>query len=135
MSFKEDVNDAILHVVAIRVLIQQSRPPRPGEKYDEEKEKKKVEKIEESKKNLKEFSSERIGSLTLLSQQSMPMDIDEVVHKLERMEFLLEDVSKGKDRKSNLKTIIETLKSAPSLQSALLAIPSLTKITSDIPLV
>ena len=131
MSFKEDVSDAISHVVAIRLLIQLNRRPRPGEKLDEEKEKKKLEKIEKSKKNLGDFSQERIDSLIALSQQGMPMDLDEIVHKLERLEFLLEDVSRGKDRKSNLKSIIETFKTAPLVQESLLAIPSLHKITSD----
>jgi len=131
MSFRDEVNDAIAQVVAIRVLIQQSRPARPGEKPDEEKEKKKSEKIAESKRNLKDISQEKIDSIIALGQQSMPMEVDDVVHKLERLEFLLEDVAKGKDRKSNLKGVIDSLKNMPVLQNALLSIPSLTKLTSE----
>ncbi len=131
MSFKEEVNDAISHVVAIRILIQLSRPLRLGEKLDEDNERMKAEKIAESKKNLRDLPPDRIGSLIVLSRQSMPMDIDEIVHKLERLEFLLEDVNKGKDRKSNLKSIVDSFKPVPVLQSTLLAIPSLKKIMSE----
>jgi hypothetical protein len=131
MSFKEDVTDAITNVVAIRQMIQLNRPRRPGEKFDEEKEKKKLEKLDESKKVLSNISPQKMEGLVVFSQQGMPMDLDEIVHKLERAEFLLEDVSKGKDRKSNLKGIIDSLKTAPVVQEALLAVPSLTRITSD----
>jgi hypothetical protein len=131
MSFKEDVSDAISHVVAIRILIQFSRRPRPGEKLDEEKEKKKLEKIEESKKNLQDFSADKIQSLVTLAQQGMPMDLDEINNRLERVEYLLEDVGKGKDRKNNLKSIIQTFKSAPVVQDALVTITSLKKIMTD----
>jgi len=134
MSFKDEVNDAIIHVAAIRTLIQQSRPLRPGEKLDEEKEQKKVEKIVESKKNLQDFPADRIESLVSYAQQSMPMEIDEIIHKLDRVEFLLDDVAKGKDRRSNLKLIIETLKNAPVVQSSLLSILSLKKYLSEVPL-
>jgi len=134
MSFKDEVNDAIIHVAAIRTLIQQSRPLRPGEKLDEEKEQKKVEKIVESKKNLQDFPADRIESLVSYAQQSMPMEIDEIIHKLDRVEFLLDDVGKGKDRRSNLKLIIETLKNAPVVQSSLLSILSLKKYLSEVPL-
>jgi hypothetical protein len=131
MSFKEEVQDAISHVVAIRQLIQLSRRPRPGEKPDEEKEKTRLEKISDSKRILQDFSRERIDGLVEFSQQSMPMDIDEIVHKLERAEFLLEDVSRGRDRKSNLKALIDSFKTAPTLQNSLTAIPSLMKITNQ----
>lgn len=131
MSFKEEVNDAILHVTSIRIIIQQSRPIRLGEKLDEEKEKKKLDQIVEAKKNLQDFSSERIESLIVLSQKSMPMEVRDMIHKLERLEFLLEDMSKGKDRKSNLKTLVDSFKTVPTLQSALLAIPSLVKIANE----
>jgi hypothetical protein len=131
MSFKEEINDAISHVVGIRVLIQSSRRPRPGEKSDEEKKQKRVERIADSKKKLQDFSPERIDSLVSLAQEGMPMDLDEIVHKLERAEFLLEDVAKGKDRKSNLLTLVESFKTTPVLQNALLAIPSLKKLLSE----
>lgn len=131
MSFRDEVNDAITQVVAIRVLIQQSRPLRPGQKVDEEKEKRKSEKIAESKKNLKDISQEKIEAVIALGQQSMPMEVDDMVHKLERLEFLLEDLAKGKDRKSNLKSVIDSLKNAPVLQNALQSISSLTKLTAE----
>lgn len=131
MSFRDEVNDAITQVVAIRVLIQQSRPLRPGQKVDEEKEKQKSEKIAESKKNLKDISQEKIEAVIALGQQSMPMEVDDMVHKLERLEFLLEDLAKGKDRKSNLKSVIDSLKNAPVLQNALQSISSLTKLTAE----
>jgi len=132
MSFKEEVNDAILQVTSITALIQQSRPIRPGAKFDEEIEKKKQDKIAEARKNLQAgFSPERIESLLELSQKSMPMEVDEIIHKLERMEFLLEDVRKGKDRKNNLKSLIDSFKTTPLLQNALLAIPSLLKIANE----
>jgi len=131
MSFKEEINDAISHVVGIRVLIQSSRRPRPGEKKDEEKEQKRAEKIAESKKRLQDFSAEKIDGLVSLAQEGVPMDLDEIVHKLERAEFLLEDVAKGKDRKSNLLTLIESFKSTPVLQNALLSVASLKKLLSE----
>ncbi len=131
MSFKEEVDDAKAHVVAIRLLIQLSRPARPGEKLDEEKESKKVATIEDTKKNIRYFSEERIESLEAISKLSLPMEVDEIIHKLERMEFLLEDESKGKDRKSNLRSLIESFKTVPAVQSALLAIPTLQRITSE----
>jgi hypothetical protein len=131
MSFKEEVNDAISHVVSVRLLIQLSRPARPGEKLDEEKEKKKLATIEDTKKNLRFFPEERITSLVEVSRLSMPMEVDELVHKLERLEFLLEDLGKGKDRKGNLRALIETFKTVPAVQGALLAIPSLKKITTE----
>lgn len=131
MSFKEEVTDSISHVVAIRTLIQLSRRPRPGEKFDEEKEKKKIEKIAEARKTLSGFPSEKIESLVTLAQVGLPMDLDEIVHKLERLEFLLEDVARGKDRKGNLKGIIESFKTAPTLQDALLSIASLKKLAFE----
>lgn len=131
MSFKEEVDDAKAHVVAIRLLIQLSRPARPGEKLDEEKESKKMATIEDTKKNIRYFSEERIESLEAISKLSLPMEVDEIIHKLERMEFLLEDESKGKDRKSNLRSLIESFKTVPAVQSALLAIPTLQRITSE----
>jgi len=131
MSFKEEVNDAISHVVGIRVLIQFNRRPRPGEKSDEEKERKRAEKIEESKKSLQDFPQDKIDSLISLAQQGMPMDLDEIIHKLERTEFLLEDLSKGKDRKSNLASIVGSFKNTPVLQNALLSIANLKKILSE----
>ena len=131
MSFKEEVDDAKSHVVAIRLLIQLSRPPRPGEKLDEDKEKKKVDTLEETKKNVRYFSQERIDSLIAVSKLSLPMEVDEIVHKLERMEFLIEDEGKGKDRKSNLRNLIESFKTVPAVQSSLLAIPTLQRITAE----
>jgi len=131
MSFKEEVDDAKSHVVAIRLLIQLSRPPRPGEKLDEDKEKKKVDTLEETKKNVRYFSQERIDSLIAVSKLSLPMEVDEIVHKLERMEFLIEDQGKGKDRKSNLRILIESFKTIPAVQSSLLAIPTLQRITAE----
>jgi hypothetical protein len=131
MSFKEEVDDAKSHVVAIRLLIQLSRPARPGEKLDEEKEKQKVETIEATRKNLRYFSEERIESLIAISKLRMPMEIDEIVHKLERVEFLLEDVGRGKDRKGNLRSLVESFKTVPAVQSALQAIPSLQKVVSE----
>jgi hypothetical protein len=131
MSFKEEVDDAKTHVVAIRLLIQLSRPPRPGEKLDEDKEKKKMDTLEDTKKNVRYFSQERIDSLTAVSKLSLPMEVDEIVHKLERMEFLLEDEGKGKDRKSNLRNLIESFKTVPAVQGSLLAIPTLQRITSE----
>jgi len=131
MSFKEEVDDAKSHVVAIRLLIQLSRPTRPGEKLDEEKEKKKIETIEATRKNLRYFSEERIESLIALSRTSMPMEVDEIIHKLERAEFLLEDIGKGKDRKGNLRSLVESFKTAPTVQNALLAIPTLQRVTTE----
>jgi len=131
MSFKEEVDDAKSHVVAIRLLIQLNRPARPGEKLDEEKERKKAETIEDTRKNLRYFSEERIESLVEFSKMSMPMEIDEIVHKLERMEFLLEDVGRGKDRKGNLRSLVESFKTVPTVQNALLAIPSLQRISTE----
>lgn len=128
MSFKDEVNDAISHVVAIRVLIQSSRPLRPGEKSDEERETKRKERLEDSRAKLKDFPAEKIDALSALAQESMPMQVDELVHKLERLEFLLEDVAKGKDRKANLKSILESFKPAPVLQSSLISVESLRKI-------
>jgi hypothetical protein len=131
MSFKEEVDDAKTHVVAIRLLIQLSRPPRPGEKLDEDKEKKKMDTLEDTKKNVRYFSQERIDSLTAVSKLSLPMEVDEIIHKLERMEFLIEDEGKGKDRKSNLRNLIESFKTVPAVQGSLLAIPTLQRITSE----
>lgn len=131
MSFKEEVDDAILHVTSMRILLQQNRPARLGEKLDEEKEKKKQEKITEARKNLQDFSPEMIDSLIALSQRSMPMEVDEMIHKLDRLEFLLEDVRKGKDRKTNLKNLIDSFKTIPTLQSALLATSNLVKIANE----
>jgi hypothetical protein len=133
VSFKDEVNDAISQVVAIRVLIQSSRPFRPGEKLDEEKEAKKNERLAEAKTKLKGLPNEKIDSLIALSRESMPMEVDELVHKLERVEFLLEDVAKGKDRKSNLKNLVETFKTAPVLQNSLQGIESLKRLMGDIP--
>ncbi len=131
MSFKEEVDDAKSHVVAIRLLLQLNRPARPGEKLDEEKEKQKVETIEATRKNLRYFSDERIESLIAISKFNMPMEIDEIIHKLERMEFLLEDVGRGKERKGNLRSLVESFKTVPAIQSALLAIPSLQQVTRE----
>jgi hypothetical protein len=131
MSFKDEVKDAMTQVVSIRVLIQQSRRLRPGEKIDEEKEKKKSEKIAEAELNLKDLPPDKIDALIAYSQNSLPMELDEIVHKLERLEFLLEDVSRGKDRKSNMRSLIDSLKTAPVLQNALLSIQNLNKLTSE----
>jgi hypothetical protein len=130
MSFKDEVNDAIVHVVSLRQLIQLSRPRRPGEKYDEEKEKRKTETIADSKKKIEDLPAEKVENVITLAMQSTPIEIDDIVHKLERLEFLLEDMNKGKDKRSNLSFLIESLRVNTIVYSALTSINSLEKIVS-----
>ena len=130
MSFKDEVNDAIVHVVSLRQLIQSSRPRRPGEKFDEEKELKRAETIADAKKKLEDLPVEKVENITTLAQQSTPIEIDEIVHKLERLEFLLEDMSKGKDKRSNLSFLLESFRVNTITYSILSSIKSLQKIIS-----
>ncbi len=128
MSFKDEVNDAIMHVVSLRQIIQLSRPRRLGEKFDAEKEKKKAETIADSKKKLEDIPAEKVENVIALASQSTPIESDEIVHKLERLEFLLEDMSKGKDKRSNLSFLIESLRVNTIIYSTLSSVKSLQKI-------
>jgi len=130
MSFKDEVNDAIVHVVSLRQLIQLSRPRRPGEKFDAEKEKKKAEMIADSKKKIEDLPAEKVENVIALAMQSTPIELDQIVHKLERLEFLLEDTNKGKDKRSNLSFLIESFRVNTIIYSALSSITSLQKIVN-----
>ena len=130
MSFKDEVNDAIVHVVSLRQLIQLNRPRRPGEKFDAEKEKKKAEMIADSKKKIEDLPAEKVENVIALAMQSTPIELDQIVHKLERLEFLLEDTNKGKDKRSNLSFLIESFRVNTIIYSALSSITSLQKIVN-----
>ncbi|HXQ93375.1 MAG TPA: hypothetical protein VN739_10255 [Nitrososphaerales archaeon] len=128
MSFKDEVTDAIVHVVSLRQLIQLSRPRRLGEKYDEEKEKTRAESIADSKKKIEDLPAEKVENVIALAVQSTPIEIDEIVHKLERLEFLLEDMNKGKDKRANLSFLIGSFRVNTIIYGALSSITSLQKI-------
>ena len=130
MSFKDEVNDAIVHVVSLRRLIQLSRPRRLGDKFDEEKEKKKSETVVDLKKKIEDLPAEKVDNVIALATQSTPIEIDDIVHKLERLEFLLDDMNKGKDKRSNLSFLIESLRVNTIIYSTLSSIKSLQKIIS-----
>jgi hypothetical protein len=130
MSFKDEVDDAIVHVVSLRRLIQLSRPRRLGDKFDEEKEKKKSETVADLKKKIEDLPTEKVDNVIALAGQSTPIEIDDIVHKLERLEFLLDDMNKGKDKRSNMSFLIESLRISTIIYSSLSSIKSLQKIIS-----
>ena len=95
MSFKEEIDDAIKHVSSIRQLVLLSRRPLSTAKLDEEKEAKRKEGVDIARKNLSDLPSGRVDNIIALSQSRSPIENDELMHKLERAEFLLEDIKKG----------------------------------------
>jgi hypothetical protein len=127
MSFKDEVNDAIVHVVSLRQLIQLSRARRPGEKFSEDKEKKRIEMLNDSKKKVEDLPPEMVESLINLAIQATPIELDAIVHNLERVEFLLEDINKGKDKKPSLAALIESFKVTPVIYNVLRSIANLQK--------
>ncbi|MFI5419637.1 MAG: hypothetical protein ACHQ1H_01580 [Nitrososphaerales archaeon] len=128
MSFKEEIDDAILHVSSIRQLVLLSRRPLATDKTSEEKDAKRKESLDSAKKVLGDLPAEKTDNIIALSVKSSPIEIDEILHKLERAEFLLEDIKKGRDKKNNLKTVIDSFKSTPAIQEGLLAVTNLKKI-------
>jgi hypothetical protein len=128
MSFKEEIDDAILHVSSIRQLVLLSRRPLATDKTSEEKEAKRKESLDSAKKVLGDLPAEKTDNIIALSVKSSPIEIDEILHKLERAEFLLEDIKKGRDKKNNLKTVIDSFKSTPAIQEGLMAVTNLKKI-------
>jgi hypothetical protein len=128
MSFKEEIDDAILHVSSIRQLVLLSRRPLATDKTSEEKEAKRKESLDSAKKVLGDLPAEKTDNIVALSVKSSPIEIDEILHKLERAEFLLEDIKKGRDKKNNLKTVVDSFKSTPAIQEGLLAVTNLKKI-------
>jgi hypothetical protein len=127
MSFREEVDDAISQVTSIRQLVLLSRRPLSTDKLIEEKEIKRKEALLVAKKNLRDLSPDKIDNIVALTLNSTPIEIDELVHKLERTEFLLEDIKKGRDKKSNLKGLTESFKVTPAIYEGLTSIGNLTK--------
>lgn len=128
MSFKEEIDDAIRHVSSIRQVVLLSRRPLATDKKSEEKEAKRKESLDAAKKVLSDLPSEKIDNIIALSLKSSPIEIDEILHKLERAEFLLEDIKKGRDKKSNLKIVIDSFKATPAIQEGLTSVANLMKI-------
>ncbi len=94
---------------------------------DEEQTKKREQEIQSIKEKLGgDLSSERIDGVILLARKSTPSEIDEMKQKLERMEFLLEDIGRGRDKKNDLQDLIDSFR-RPSIEvyNALAAIETL----------
>jgi hypothetical protein len=127
MSFKEEIDDAIKHVSSIRQLVLLSRRPLSTAKLDEEKEAKRKEGVDIARKNLSDLPSGRVDNIIALSQSRSPIENDELMHKLERAEFLLEDIKKGRDKRINLKVLVDSFKSTPPIHEGLVAIMSLSR--------
>ncbi len=128
MSFKEEIDDAIRHVSSIRQVVLLSRRPLATDKKSEEKETKRKESLESAMKVLSDLPPGKTDNIIALSVKSSPIEIDEISHKLERAEFLLEDIKKGRDKKSNLKVIIDSFKATPAVQEGLTSVANLMKI-------
>jgi hypothetical protein len=128
MTFKEEIEDVIAHAVGLRKLIELSRPPLAAAKpFGEEQTKKREQEIQSVKEKLGgDLSSERIDGVILLAHKSTPSEIDEMKRKLERMEFLLEDIGRGRDKKNDLQDLIDSFK-RPSIEvyNAVIAIETL----------
>ena len=72
------------------------------------------------------MTNERIDGVVLLVRRSTPSEIDEMKQKLERMEFLIEDIRMGRDKKSDLLNLIDSFKRPTiELYNALTAIETL----------
>jgi hypothetical protein len=128
MAFKEEIEDVIAHVIELRKLIELSRPPLAvAKRLDEEQTRKREQEIQSIKEKLGgDLSSERIDEVILLARKSTPSEIDEMKQKLERMEFLLEDIGRGRDKKNDLQNLIDSFR-RPSIEvyNALAAIETL----------
>jgi hypothetical protein len=127
MSFKEEIDDAIKHVSSIRQLVLLSRRPLSTARLDEEKETKRKEGVDIAQKNLSDLPPGKIDNIVALSQRSSPIENDEILHKLDRAEFLLEDIKKGRDKRANLKVLVESFKATPAIHEGLVSIVSLAK--------
>jgi hypothetical protein len=128
MAFRKEIEDVIAHAVGLRKLIELSRPSLAVAKpLDEEQTKKREQEIQSIKEKLGgDLSSERINGVILLARKSTPSEIDEMKQKLERMEFLLEDIRRGRDKKNDLQDLIDSFR-RPSIEvyNALAAIETL----------
>ncbi len=111
LSFKEEVESAIDHVVSIRRLIENSRAKLSTESSSDEETKKRKEAIEEIRKKISDMPAENIDGIIALGQSKTPIELREINQGLERLEFLLEDMKKGKDRRINLKNLVDSFKS------------------------
>ena len=131
MSFKEEIDDAIKHVSSLRQLVLLSRKPLSTAKLDEEKEAKRKEGVELARKNLNDLAVEKIDNIVALTEKNTPIENDEILHKLERAEFLLEDIKKGRDKRANLKILVDSFRSTPAIHEGLTAIKNLTKILEN----
>jgi len=127
MAFKEQIQDVIAHVVGLRKLIELTRPPLAvAKRLDEEQTKKREEETQSIKTKLGDLSSERIDEVIQLVRRSTPSEIDDMKQKLERMEFLLEDIRMGRDKKKNLQDLMDSFKRPTvELYNALTAIETL----------
>jgi len=128
MAFKEEIEDVIAHVVGLRKLIELSRLPLAvAKRLDEEQTMKREQEIQSIKAKLGgDLSSESINGVILLARKSTPSEIDEMRQKLERMEFLLEDIGRGRDKKNSLRDLIDSFKRRSiELYNALTAIETL----------
>jgi len=128
MSFREEVDDAIIHVTSFRQLVLLSRRPLSTDKLNEEKETKRREALEVARKNLSDLPVDKIENIVSLTVKSSPIEIDEIVHKLDRTEFLLEDIKKGRDKRSNLKALTESFRITPAIYEGLTSVANLRKI-------
>ena len=99
MSFKEEIDDAILHVSSIRQLVLLSRRPLATDKTSEEKEAKRKESLDSAKKVLGDLPAEKTDNIVALSVKSSPIEIDKILQS-ERAEFLLEDIKRAEIRKT-----------------------------------
>jgi len=128
MAFRNEIDDVIAHVVGLRKLIELSRLRLAVAKpLDEEQTKKREQELQSIKEKLGgDLSPEIIDGVILLTRRSTPSEIDEMKQKLERMEFLLEDINRGRDKKNNLQEVIDSFK-RPSIElyNALTAIETL----------
>jgi hypothetical protein len=128
MSFRDEVDDAIKHVVSIRQLVLLSRRTLTTDKLSLEKETKRKEALEMARKNLSDLPAEKVENIAAYSVSISPIEIDEIIHKLERAEFLLEDIKKGRDKRTNLKTLADSFRITPVIHEGLMSAGNLVKI-------